>query len=753
MKSRSVIFIALASIAFMAVPSKSHAVSPNSDLLVHSTASATISMEAFRAGTLDRQGILDLSAICLAAGQNQNETEVANKIVVLYPDDDDILKMAILLFENASQSEKALPLYEQLRKRHPDDTKLTLDAARAYSWAGRLTESLNLYDIVINSGNGNDPILSQYADVLYENKEYIKAVLQYRELWKKGGLQKKQAINFVHALMAAGEQTESRKLLDSLSKLYPGDTEVLKATADVSFAMKDYGRAAKIYSDLNVKRPDDLIFYTWLSDVAMVSNDYPEAIKINKEILGLSPENQKAMLTIARASSWKGDYSTALFYYDKLIESNNPDPVYYREKARVLGWMGNQRGSVSLYDGALRAYPQNKALKAEAEAKKNYYSNTYRPAVRAYKEWLVAEPKQPEAPFDLGQFYIQNGRWKEAIQTYDDLLTEIPDHRLAALARQKAIVTSSLMTINSSAEYFSAHSSQGKIDSRKTDVSFTNFYTSLSYPFQDRFTGFFNLNSKFYSFDDDPQTALIDPQTPVSKGLTIGLEYRNLPDILLRGAYGYRQNSGDLKDSRTGFLETESQPLDNLHLGLSFHKEDVISNYTTLQKHLQTNHWVGRIVYDGYRRWHAGIDYAIDHYSDSRSSLTTGLDVTANLLYDPQRLSITYRLQDYGFGADADRIPQADYWTPSSFITHTAGIEWQHYLNKERIQGANTVYYTAAFRLSLEPKGNVSHQIHGGLHRDWSNRFATSVEAQYTWDTTSSIYEDKLLKAEFKWFF
>ena len=740
MKSRSIIFIALASIVFMAVPSKSHAVSPNSDIL-HSTAVTTISMEAFRAGILDRQGTLDLAATCLAAGQNQNETEIANKIVVLYPSDDEILKIAILLFENTSQSEKALPLYEQLRKRHPDDTKLTADAARAYSWAGRLTESLNLYDLVINSGNGNDPILSQYADVLYENKEYVKAVVQYRELWKKGSLQKKQAINFVHALMAAGEHAESNKLLNSLAKLYPGDTEVLKATADVSFAMKDYGRAAKIYSDLNVKRPDDLRFYTWLSDVAMVSNDYPEAIKINKQILGLSPENHQAMLTIARASSWSGDYSTALFYYDKLIASSNPDPVYYREKARVLGWMGNQSGSVSLYDGALRAYPQNKALKAEAEAKKNYYSNTYRPAVRAYKEWLVAEPKQPEALFDLGQFYLQNGRWKEAIETYDELLTEIPDHRLAALARQKAIVASSMMTINSCAEYFSAQSG-----GRETDVSFSGFYTSLSYPFQDRLTGFVNLNSKSYRFKHDPQT-------PLSKGITLGFEYHNLPDILFRGAYGFHQNPSYLRDSRTGFLETESQPLDNLHLGLSFHKQDVISNYTTLQNNLQTNHWQGRIVYDGYRRWHAGIDYAIDHYTDNKrkSSLTTGMDITANLLYDPQRLSITYRLQDYGFGADSEA--GYSFWTPSSFTTHTAGIEWQHDLNKERFQGANAAYYTAAFRFSLEPKGNVSHQIHAGLHRDWSNRFATTVEAQYTWDTKSSIYEDKLLKAEFKWFF
>ena len=734
----------------MAAPAKGYAVSPNSDMVASRASVDKISMDAFKAGALDRQETLNLANICLASGESRNAEEVANKIVLLFPNDEDILRVAIQIFEKISQSEKALPLYERLRVMRPNDTKLNLEAARCYYWTGRYLQSLNIYESVINSGYGNDLILSQYADVLYRDKQYSKAVVNYRELWKKGLLQKNYSINFVRALMGAGEQAESAKVLDSLAKLYPGDNEVLQATADASFAIKEYERAAKLYRELIVNKPADLTVNTWIADVAMARSDYPEVIKINKEILELSPENQNAMLTIARASSWHGDYSTALVYYDKLIASSNPDPLYSREKARVLGWMGDQRSSLSLYDSTLGSYPQNRALKAEAEAKKNYYSNTYRPAVRAYKAWLVAEPKQPEALFDLGQFYIQNGRWKEAIETYDELLTEAPDHRQAALARQKAKVTSSMINSNIGAEYFSAHSSQGKIDSRKTDVSFTSFYTSISYPFQDRLTGFVNLNSKSYHFEDDLQTPVIDPKTLQSNSIMLGLEYRNLPDILLRGGYGFHHNPSYLRDTQTGFLETESQPLNNLHLGLSYHKEDVIANFTTLQKRLQTNHWQGRLVYDGYRRWQAGIDYAIDHYSDSNSSVTTGLDITANLLYDPQRLSVTYRLQEYGFGSD--RLPKADYWTPSSFTTHTAGIEWQQYLNKERFQGANAAYYTAAFRMSLEPGGNVSHQIHAGLHRDWSNRFSTSLDAQYTWDTTSSIYEDKIIKAEFKLF-
>jgi len=207
MKSRiTFIFIALTSIIMMAVPAKSNPVSPISDIVVREAPSGEISMESFRSGTLDRLVSLNFANSCLFAGQHQNAEEIFNKLVVLYPDDEYILREAILAFEKMSRAEKALPLYDQLCKRHPNDTKLLLDAARAYSWTGRFKESLGLYDIIISSGNGNDVILSQYADVLYDYKQYSKAVVQYRELWKKGALQKKDAINFVHALMAIGEQ-------------------------------------------------------------------------------------------------------------------------------------------------------------------------------------------------------------------------------------------------------------------------------------------------------------------------------------------------------------------------------------------------------------------------------------------------------------------------------------------------------------------------------------------------------------------
>ena len=697
---------------------------------------AAIAMTLFRADALDRGEVRHLADLSLAAGRFRDAVEVLEQLLVWYPEDEAIWKKAVSAYEAVGYPQKTLPLYDRLLERHPDDILLTVSAAKAYAWAGRITRALQLYDSIIKSGRGDDVIKTEYAALLFRDKQYARAVLQYREVWSKGWLQKAHALDFTRTLIALGNHDEAAEVLNSLAKRYPGDMDVLQVTADVYFMLKEYDHAAALYGELIAGNPERPLFYTQLASVALAKGDYSLAIKISHDILRRFPENEEAMLTIARVSSWQRDYRTSLDYYDQLIASVHSDLRYYREKARVLGWMSDYGRALRLYDETLQVYPQNEGLRAEAAAKRAYYRNAYRHAVKSYREWLTAEPQHPEALFDLGQLYMQNSRWKEAAVTYDSLLAAVTDHHQAAAAREKTLILSSMMRLKSGAEYFSAKSA-----GRLTDVSYTGLYSSLYIPLQDKVSVFLNLERKSYHFD-------ATPLSPLSQGLTVGIEYLNKPDIFLRAAYGLHHNSGEPEDSQTGFVEAQSSPIDNLHLGLSFRREDVIENYATFQSNLQRSRWQGRVSYDGDYRWNAGADYAFDRYSDGNSQTTAGADITMHLLYDPHRLNLTYRVQNYGFSQHRDR-----YWTPSSFLTHTAGLEWQYYLNKDRFIGAKDIYYTASYLLTLEPGHNLSHRIHAGVHHDWSNRFTTSLEYQHSWNTKASVYEDKKLNAELLWHF
>ena len=740
MKSNIIlIFVVLFGLVMVSLPVNCHAIPHNSTIIIQEAPAPEISMESFRAGILNQDATLNLANLCLNTRQYNNAEEVIDKLRIVLPDNEDVMRMAVWAYEATGHPEKAISVYELLLKRYPDDLRLNISAARAYSWTGRFTTAIKIYDGLVRAGKNTDAvvpgdiIMAEYADVLYWDKQNMNAALYYQMLWQKGVLHKQQAINFVYTLIGAKDKS-AQQILDSLAKQYPDDIMVIQVTADASFAFNDYKKATALYTELISKKPDEPLFYNKLAEIEVAQNNYSEALKISYSNLLRFHDNETALLTIARVSSWQKDYATSLAYYDKLIALGRPETVnYYREKARVLGWMNEFSKAFSVYDEAVGKYPQNETLKAEANAKKGLYRNAYRSAEISYKKWLEAEPLQPSALSDLGQLYMQYGNWKKASEVYNRLLALMPDFKPAVLAKQKADNFSSMTLLQSGTEYSSIKSNWQDVN-----VTYKAVYNNLSHSFDENISGFLKLDTKFFSFEEHSFT---------QQGITAGIEYHNMPDIILRSAYGFHKSSD--KDSYTGFVETQSLPMDNTHLALSFHREDVDDNERTFKNGIQKNVWQGRVVYDGYRAWRAGIDYTWASYSDNNTSITTGADITTHLLYAPQCLNLFYRFQNYGF---TERSINSDYWHPYSFITHTVGLEWQQYLNKERSPGSDNLYYTTAYNISLEPEGNISHLVQASLYCDWSNRFSTLMACQYAW-ATKYFYQNKILKAEVQWLF
>jgi len=676
---------------------------PSTVVLQKKSREGKISTSQVSGGIADHLDIRTLADTFLKSGEYKKAEELLERLLVWYPGDEEIKKKAIWAYEALSEPLKALAMYEQLLKWHPDDTYLTSSAAKTYAWAGEHLKALQLYRSLVENSRASDLIKSEYADLLYLDRQYVNAEAQYRELWKFGALQKQQALRFYVTLDYAAKHAEALALLDSLAIRYPGDVELLSPTAATTFALQQYDRS----------------------------------VALCHEILRYFPENEQALSTIARVSSWQREYDTALAYYDKLIATASSTPLFYREKARVLGWMTFYGDALLLYADAVQKFPGHEALLAEAEAKKSYYNNAYRHSIRAYKRWLALEPRHPEALFDLGQLLMRNGRWKEAIEVYDSLLEAMPNHRQARAAKEKTVTLSSMTLVRSRAEYFRAKSS-----GRLTDLASTAFTTSFVHPLNDRLSLYTDLESKSYSFVNSPLK-------PSAQGVMVGVEYRNQPDIRLRAAAGIRHNSGNLKDSGIGYVEAESSPVDNLHIALRFRRDEVIENSMTLINHLQKNEWQGKVLYDGFRRWNTGADYELAHYSDGNRRITTGADFTTHILYDPYRLNLTYRVQNYRFTDSRE-----EYWTPSSFITHRVGVEWQHQLRQgELFQGGREFSYNVAYRMSFEPKGAISRQFEVGVQGDWSNRLSTSLSYQHTWNSVKDIYLDDRLNAEIRWYF
>lgn len=658
---------------------------------------------------------------------------------VFLPEDEYALRRQITAYEIAGNPERTLALYERLIALHPKEMQLALGAARNYSWAKRYDRAIELYAVVLGSSAATDAIRCEHAEVLFWNREYGAAAEQYRRVASRATLTKRHSINYGVTLMALGNNTESSMVLEALAARFPNDPDVVRAAAEACFASRRYDRAGAYFGSISRMLPDDPHPMTRRAEIAALELRFRDAIALSREVLQRYPDNQDALLTIARVSSWQRDYRTSLDAYDRLLAGASRDEAlkYGREKARVLSWKQDYGRSIRLYDELLAAYPDNLALRQEVAVEKSYYRTAYRSAEQALEGWLAIEKDNPEALFELGQIYFQQERWAEAMRAYDHLLSISPNHRNAKEAREKLAVLASMTRVSGGVTHFTSRS----VD-RRNDVHFSSIHTAINHPLSEDVSVFLNQERRQYRFESSSMK-------PVSLGVTGGIEYQGMPDIFVRAGLGHRWNSEGPGDSWNGFVHVESNPLDNLHLGGAYRHDDVIENPTTFEHHLQTNSWKSFAYFDGYRRWNAHADYTIDDYSDGNRRVTAGAGVMVHLSYEPRRLSLTYRLQDFGFSRSSD-----SYFSPSSFTTHTAGIEWQHHLNRrELFRGGDDTWYSAAYRISIEPDGNFSHQVHAGVHKDWNRRFSTSLEYQRSWNDHREIYHDDMLNAGVNWYF
>ena len=652
---------------------------------------------------------------------------------------DEAAQREIAFHQSAGHPERTLAIYDRLLSSRSGDTELLLAAARSHVWSGSYDRATLLYDRARGERPGDDGILMEYAEVLYWKHDYGKAAELYRELAVRTSLPKRHVVNYGLALLGSGRAGEAAELLDGASNAYPGDREVLLAAAEANFAAKRYDRADALYRSIAGMDAEDPLPLNRLAEIAAIRHRYPEALELAGEVLRRFPGNRAALATIARVSSWQRDYRTSLATYDRLISGATKEDalLYGREKARVLSWKQDYTASIRLYDELVAAYPGNEALRKEAAVERTYYRTAYRQAEHALKQWLELEPENNEAWFKLGQIYFQQNRWTEAGRAYDRLLSLAPDHRNAREAREKVAVLSGMNSLSGSVGNFGSKS----ID-RRADVNYTGFRTSIAHPLDEDFSIIAVQERRYYRFDSSPLK-------PTLQQLSAGAEYRGMPDLFLRGGLDLQWNPEMRGTAGYGFAQIETNPFDNFHVGGSYHREKVIDNPMTYARQLEKDSWQAFAYFDGYRRWNARIDYLVDAYADGNRKVLAGAELKAHLWYEPRRLSLVYRLQNYGFRSAVD-----DYFSPSSFTTHTAGVEWQHYLNRQELfRGGDDTWYGTSYRISAEPGGNYSHQVRATLYKDWSKRFSTMLEYQRSWSGHPEIYHDHWVNAEVNWSF
>jgi len=182
----------------------------------------------------------------------------------------------------------------------------------------------------------NLALKNAYADAFAYNREFKKAVEEFRALYKA----------------------------------HPDDRAVKKGLAQALGWNRQYGEAIPLYRALLKEDPKD--FETWVQIGVLTSwnKQFKEAVIEFRAILEAKPPRQwdiQARLHMAEVISWQKKFGEAIAEYEAIKKI---DPAFidaYLGKGQVLEWQGKYKEARKEYEAALRADPQNKKAKGHLQ--------------------------------------------------------------------------------------------------------------------------------------------------------------------------------------------------------------------------------------------------------------------------------------------------------------------------------------------------------------------------------------------------
>jgi tetratricopeptide (TPR) repeat protein len=578
--------------------------------------------------------------------------------------------------ERLGRYAEAMPVITELYHRYPDDLEIKWTYARILGFGGQWKESVKIFDELCAQRCSTNELLT-----------------------------------YAHVLQAQGAN--------------PKVVGYMKKLAD---AHKDQREIQSIYINMLVwnKQSPAKNTQTAATEALIGKQKFDQALVQLDLILKATPDDENALLWKARLLSWRGETRISIRIYQQLIEGHPNEVLYYREAARVMGWDGDTTASISLYDKACRHFPENQALKAEAEAKRAYYNNLFLQAEHSYHQWLSLEPDNPEALFDLGQIYARSHQYRAARRDYDALLYKYPNNAQAQAVLDKAQVYDRDWRIESGFLHDEANSQARQVDIRLYDA-----YEHLEKSFLSNMVFGMTTDQMEYSFPG--------PFTVHRYRYAASLEQDFLPDMFWKLGYGLSNSSNDNKQLQYRNAEAQVPLLtEHLLLNVSYKRDDFIQNEAMLAEHLQEDRYRGRLTWMPVKPIEIGVDEAHSRFTDGNNLDNYGGDIAWHILYDPTRLTLKYRWQDWRY----QKI-EPDYFSPGNFPSQRVSLEWEQFLNKNNLYwGANKFSYFLRYEF-INDKGNQRGNS-GGIGFNWyiNKRLTLRVEAQHISYDHPGIYKD-----------
>ena len=636
---------------------------------------------------------------------------VLSELQKSYPDDSRVDEVFASVMESNQRFDEAEEIYAKMLQEDPENKEMLVRVAELNSWTGDYDTAKEKYRILLEKYPDDRKIVLGMGDVCSWGGEYGEAIVYYEkaEISPESDAHRYQSLADAYAL--SGSPEEALELYEELIRMYPDDLKIKVASMSMLYALGRDEEAATKKQALLESAGDDVDLLMKIAEALALRQRYPEAIEVLEVAIEIDPENKEARLYLARFYGWGTEYGKSVEAYDEIIEKYPDWILPRREKGRVLGWSREYKKAIEAYSSIYEDIGPDEFSSLEMRAKEDFYKGYDYQAIREYKEWLEAEPNDQEALFDLGQVYSREMQWSNAKKTYARLLRLLPGHFRARQALDKVEVLASSTRIKTGYEHY-----EGDSASRDIDERYNRIYSSLRQPINENLYLNLDEDTIFYASRDFSQV--------IRQKIRAGFEYYMNPMFWLKGGYTYNIYSRGIKDNHNFDGEITFKPYDMITGKISYKRKDITDNGQTILRKLRSDDYGARLEIEPNRRIKAGGDFTFSGYTDNNNRKMYGFDAEGTILYEPKRLKVFYRYEEYMFNS-----PRDFYFTPSSFHTNRLGVEWRQHLNEDEIfWGINETYFTCRYSVNFDVKDQVGHTLYFDFHKDWTERLSTHVE-------------------------
>ena len=182
----------------------------------------------------------------------------------------------------------------------------------------------------------NLTLKAKYADAFAYNKEFSKAVEEFRALLEKN----------------------------------PENIEVKKGLAQALGWSKKYDESIVVYREIVKADPLDYDSRIQIAVLTSWKKKFPEAVEEFRSIIGSKPPKNveiEARLKMAEVISWQKKLDESVVEYDKVITMAPETVDAYLGKGTVLEWKGAYKDARKQYEKALQIDSKNKAAKGKLQ--------------------------------------------------------------------------------------------------------------------------------------------------------------------------------------------------------------------------------------------------------------------------------------------------------------------------------------------------------------------------------------------------